>query len=98
MTLIDLDKACERDPQGLGFRLRNLMRLARSARKLRVAQAALGSMDRVRFLREYLRGMEDGDRLKKLWAPMLARSGAWHEKWWAVSGARRDLVGDRLRS
>ena len=96
VTLIDLDKACERDPKTLGFRLANLKRLARSARKLHVAQAALGSMDRVRFLREYLSGIEGGDEIKKRWAAELARSGAWHEKWWAVSGARRDLRGDRL--
>jgi len=96
VTLIDLDKARERDPREIGFRLGNLMRLARSVRKLRVAQAALGGMDRVRFLREYLRGFEDGERLKKLWAPALVRSGAWHEKWWAVSGAKRNLLGDRL--
>ena len=96
VSIIDFDKARERDPAELEFRLRNLMRLARSARKLHVARDALTVRDRIRFLREYLRGRPDADGLLRAWLPLLARSGRRRETWWSLSGADRDLRGDRL--
>ena len=96
VSIIDLDKARETNPRSRAHRLRNLMRLARSARKLRVAQRALGPRTRLRFLREYLKGLPDERRLMRQWAPRLARSGQWREGWWSAIGAERDIKGDRM--
>ena len=96
VSLIDLDKARERDPRGRGFRLSNLMRLARSVRKLRVAQAVVGPREQLRFLREYLKGIPDGRKLLKDWQSKLLNSGRWREGWWVAIGAERDLRGDRM--
>ena len=96
VSIIEFDKSRERDPSGLDFRLANLMRLARSARKVRVAQAALGPRARLRFLHEYLRGLPAESELFRLWVPKLAKSGERREGWWAVTGADRDLTGDIL--
>lgn len=96
VSLIDLDKARARDPQGRRFRLRNLARLARSARKQRMASEALGPRQRLRFLREYLRGMDGADALWPNWVEALGRSGRWREGWWALSRADREMRGDRI--
>lgn len=96
VSVIDLDKARERNPRGKGYRLKNLMRLARSVRKLRVAQGVIGPRARLRFLREYLRGMPEERVLLREWARRLARSGQWREGWWSVIGADREAKGDRM--
>lgn len=95
--IIDFDKAGLGSSLNLQQRLGNLKRLARSVRKLRVADAALTAWDRLRFLREYLRGRSDARRLLRLWAKKLAASGRTHEIWWVATGARRTLRGDRIR-
>lgn len=96
VSLIDLDKARARDPQGRRFRLRNLARLARSAQKQHVAREVLGPRQRLRFLREYMRGMEGAESLWPKWVSALGRSGRWREGWWALTGADRNLPGDRV--
>jgi len=95
VALIDLDGSRPQSPGGEAFRLRNLMRLARSLRKLRVARAAITPTDGLRFVREYLRGQRDAAQKLRAWWPRLARSGTWHEVWWLLTGADRDLRGDR---
>ena len=96
VSIIDFDKSRERDASRMDYRLGNLMRLARSVRKVRVAQAALGPRARLRFLYEYLRGLPNQKDLLRLWAPKLARSGEMREGWWAATGADRDPKGDIL--
>ncbi len=75
-------------------RLDNLKRLARSVRKLRVADAVLTAWDRLRFLREYLRGHPQQRALMRQWARKLAASGRSHELWWTMTAAQRSLRGD----
>lgn len=75
-------------------RLSNLKRLARSVRKLRVADSVLTTWDRLRFLREYLRGVPQGREIMRRWARKLASSGRSHEIWWTMTAARRTLRGD----
>lgn len=76
------------------LRLRNLKRLARSVRKLTVANTLLTAWDRLRFLREYLRDVPQGRELMRQWARKLASSGRSHEIWWTMTPAQRSLRGD----
>jgi len=75
-------------------RLRNLKRLARSVRKLRVADSVLTAWDRLRFLRDYLREEPRRRTLMRQWARKIASSGRSHELWWTMTAARRSLRGD----
>ena len=94
--VIDFDKAVLGPPLSAEQRLRNLKRLARSIRKVRVAHTVLTAWDRVRFLRDYVHGQEGGAALLRDWAKKLASAGAGHEVWWAATGAKRNLRGDRV--
>ena len=97
VVLIDLDGSRVRPPGWGDYRLRNLMRLARSVRKVRAADAVLTIRDRLRFLKEYLRGEPNAAGTLRAWSPRLAASGEWHEAWWRVTKAPRDLRGDRIQ-
>jgi tRNA A-37 threonylcarbamoyl transferase component Bud32 len=95
--VIDFDKA-ELGPElDLAQRLRNLDRLSRSVRKVRVADAVLTAWDRLRFLRAYLKGHPRSRELMRRWAKRLARSGSAHEVWWTATGAKRSLRGDQVK-
>jgi len=96
VAIIDFDGARQRPPETHAFRLRNLMRLARSARKVRAARQLLTVRDRLRFLREYLRGEPEADSIRQDWIPRLAQSGRLHERWWRLIRADREPRGDRL--
>lgn len=92
--VIDFDRAEMGVPLTLERRLKNLKRLARSVRKVRVADALLTVWDRLRFLRVYLEGLPGERELLRDWARRLAGSGAGHEIWWLATRAKRDLRGD----
>ncbi len=92
--VIDFDRATQSALLSNAERLSNLSRLARSVRKILVARALLTAWDRIRFLREYLRGMDPDGALLRAWARRLAASGASHEAWWLLTGAQRSLRGD----
>lgn len=94
--IIDFDRAGLGPPLTPQQRFRNLKRLARSVRKVFVANAALTAWDHVRFLRAYFRGQPEARRLLRDWARRLARSGSHHEIWWTMTGAKRSLRGDRI--
>ena len=94
--IIDFDRAKAGPPLSIEARFKNLARLARSIRKVRVANTLLTTWDRLRFLREYLRGMPDGRALMRKWARKLAASGRSHEIWWTATRAQRALRGDRV--
>lgn len=94
--IIDFDKAALGPPLDLEQRLSNLKRLARSVRKVRVADSVLTTWDRLRFLREYVHGRPYARKLLRMWAKKLATSGRSHEIWWTATGARRGLRGDRI--
>ena len=94
--VIDFDNADLGPPLSPSERLRNLGRLARSVRKVRVADSLLTPWDRIRFLREYFHGAQDSKAELRRWAGKLAGSGKAHEVWWAATGARRNLRGDRV--
>ena len=94
--MIDFDNARLGSPLDSAQRLRNLKRLARSVRKVFVANAVLTAWDRLRFLRAYLKGMPDERALMRKWARRLASSGRSHEIWWTLSGAQRALRGDHV--
>jgi hypothetical protein len=95
VSVIDLDRARVRDQASERYRLRNLQRLARSARKWRAAAAVLTRADLLRFLRAYLGGDADRGRLIS-WAARLSGRGWRHDLWWRLSGVDRDRRGDRL--
>ncbi len=97
LFVIDFDKATLGPPLDLAQRFGNLRRLARSVRKVRVADSVLSAWDRLRFLRAYLKGHPQAKTLMRQWAPRLARSGSAHEVWWTASGARRTLRGDQVK-
>ncbi len=94
--VIDFDRAEKGEPLSIARRAANLKRLARSVRKLRVADELLTPWDRVRFLREYLRDFPDRRRLLRLWAKSLAAGGASREIWWTMTATRRTLRGDKI--
>ena len=93
--VIDFDRATFGPPLNVEERLKNLNRLARSVRKVRIADRVLTAWDRLRFLRAYLHGRPEARSLMRLWAKKLARSGATHEVWWAATGAQRNPPGSR---
>jgi hypothetical protein len=95
--VIDFDKATLGPELDANQRLNNLKRLARSARKVRVAAEVLTAWDRLRFLRAYLKGHPQSRQLMRQWARKLARSGSAHEVWWTATGAQRTLRGDRVK-
>ncbi len=93
--VIDFDMArATPGPLPLEQRLRNLNRLARSVRKLSVADSVLTAWDRLRFLRDYLRDEPQRRLLMRQWARKLASSGRSHELWWTMTAAQRTLRGD----
>ena len=94
--VIDFDRAALGPAIDTGMRLRNLKRLARSVRKVRVADAVLTAWDRLRFLRTYLHGRPEARQLLEQWAAKLHSGGAGHELWWAVTRQPRGLRGDRV--
>lgn len=94
--VIDFDKAMLGQPLTPEMRFRNLKRLARSVRKLRVADTVLSPYDRLRFLRDYLRGAPNARTLMRQWARALAVSGRAHEVWWTATRAQRTLRGDKV--
>lgn len=94
--VIDFDRATIQPALDADRRLANLKRLARSVRKVRVADAILTTWDRLRFLRDYLQGHPDQRRLMRLWARKIASSGKAHQVWWTMSPAQRSLRGDRV--
>jgi len=94
--VIDFDNAQLGPPLNSEQRLRNLKRLARSVRKVLVANSVLTAWDRLRFLRAYLKGIPDERALMRKWARRLASSGRSHEIWWTLSGAQRALRGDHV--
>lgn len=94
--VIDFDKATIGPPLSDEQRLRNLKRLARSVRKVRVADQVLTTWDRLRFLRAYVQGQPDARRLMRRWAKGLASSGRSHEIWWTLTASQRTLRGDRI--
>ena len=95
--VIDFDKAQLGPSLDTEQRLGNLKRLARSVRKVRVADSVLTAWDRIRFVRNYLRGRPEAGPLLRQWVRRLRASGAGHEVWWTVSGGKkRDLRGDRV--
>ena len=96
--VIDFDRAVDGPALSLEQRLKNLKRMARSVRKVHVANAALTAWDRLRFLRDYLKGLPGERTLLRTWARQLALSGAGREVWWAATGAKRHLRGDRIIS
>lgn len=96
MYVIDFDRAFVTARLTPKQRLRNLKRLARSVRKVRVADAVLTAWDKIRFLRAYLEGMPDGRKRLRIWARKLAKSGIRREVWWAVTRAKRNIRGDGL--
>jgi tRNA A-37 threonylcarbamoyl transferase component Bud32 len=94
--LLDFDRASSGPPLDAERRLKNLKRLARSVRKVRIADTVLTAWDRLRFVREYVRGHPDAHALMRRWAKRLASSGRTHEAWWTATGAKRNLRGDGL--
>lgn len=94
--IIDFDRAEKGEPLAPQARAANLKRLARSVRKLRVADEVLTAWDRVRFLRDYLDGLPDRRALLRLWAKKLAAGGVSHEVWWTMTSAQRTLRGDKV--
>ena len=94
--IIDFDRAKAGPSLSVEERFKNLARLARSIRKVRVANTLLTTWDRLRFLREYVRGMPDERALMRRWARKLAVSGRSHEIWWTATRAQRALRGDRI--
>jgi len=94
--LLDFDGASAGPPLDSDQRLRNLKRLARSVRKVRIADTVLTAWDRLRFVRDYVHGHPEAHALMRQWARRLASSGRAHEAWWIVSGAKRNLRGDGL--
>lgn len=93
--VIDFDRATVGPPLNVEERLRNLTRLARSVRKVRIADMVLTAWDRLRFLRGYLHGRPEARSLMRPWAKKLARSGAGREVWWTATGAQRNPRGFR---
>lgn len=94
--IIDFDRASMPGALSAGQRLRNLKRLARSVRKVRVAQQVLSDWDRLRFLRAYLRGMPEARKLFRKWAHKLAHTGSGREAWWTLTRTQRVLRGDQV--
>jgi len=94
--LLDFDRALSGPPLDSERRLKNLKRLARSVRKVRIADTVLTAWDRLRFVRDYVHGQPDADTLMRRWARRLASSGRAHEAWWTATGAKRNLRGDGL--
>ena len=94
--VIDFDRAKLGSEATLDQRFRNLDRLARSVRKIHVADALLSAWDRLRFLRAYLEGMPSKRELLRRWAKRLAVSGRSHEAWWTLTRAQRNLRGDHV--
>jgi hypothetical protein len=92
--LLDFDRASSGPPLDSERRLKNLKRLARSVRKVRIANTVLTAWDRLRFVRDYVQGHPDAHTLMRQWARRLASSGRAHEAWWTATGARRSLRGD----
>ena len=96
MYLLDFDRALSGPPLDSERRLNNLKRLARSVRKVRIADTVLTAWDRLRFVRDYVQGHPDAHALMRRWAKRLASSGRAHEAWWTATGAKRNLRGDGL--
>ena len=94
--VIDFDGSTVGAPLDVAQREKNLKRLARSVRKIRVADAVLTAWDRLRFLREYLHDRPEKRQLMRLWARRLADSGKSHEIWWTMTAAQRTLKGDKV--
>lgn len=94
--VIDFDRAALHPELSPEQRLRNLKRLARSVRKVRVADAVLTDRDKIRFLRYYLSGAPDAEDRARLWMRKLARAGRGREVWWAATRAKRGIRGDRI--
>lgn len=94
--IIDFDRAEKGEPLSAEQRAANLKRLARSVRKLRVADEVLTAWDRVRFLRDYLAGMPDRKPLLRQWSKKLAVAGVSHEVWWTMTASQRQLRGDKV--
>lgn len=95
--VIDFDMATIGPELDSNQRLNNLDRLARSVRKVRVADSVLTAWDRLRFLRTYLKGHPQSRTLIRQWARKLATSGSAHEIWWTATGAQRSLRGDKIK-
>jgi tRNA A-37 threonylcarbamoyl transferase component Bud32 len=96
VCIIDFDKAVQVQALTPAQRFKNLNRMARSVRKVHVAREVITAWDKVRFLREYLRPDADAAARLRAWAPRLARAGRRREAWWTATGARRNVLGDRM--
>lgn len=94
--IIDFDRAEKGESLSADQRAANLKRLARSVRKVRVADEVLTAWDRVRFLRDYLEGLPDRRALLRLWSRKLAVAGVSHEVWWTMTSTQRTLRGDKV--
>jgi 3-deoxy-D-manno-octulosonic acid kinase len=94
--IIDFDKAAKGDALTGQQRYNNLNRLARSVRKVHVAREVITAWDKVRFLREYLKGDDDAAKRLREWASKLAKAGKGREAWWAATGAKRNVLGDHV--
>lgn len=94
--IIDFDRASVPGPLALSQRCRNLKRLARSVRKMRVAHELLTNWDRLRFLRAYLRGLPQARALLRRWARKLANTGRSREAWWTLTRTQRAARGDHI--
>ena len=94
--LLDFDRSSCGPALDSDARLKNIKRLARSVRKVRIADTVLTAWDRLRFVRDYVHGHPDAHTLMRQWGRRLAPSGRAHQAWWTVTGAKRNLRGDAL--
>jgi tRNA A-37 threonylcarbamoyl transferase component Bud32 len=80
--IIDLDKATLSGRRSDALDVMNLSRLNRSVEKLLGGRGSVTRVDKIRFLRRYLRGR---DRLKDI-ARRCASGLGFHRLWWSVTG------------